>query len=403
MSIIISSLLFLLFWLFVCCLLLYFRYRNDIVRLIREPVLKHPVVIFESDDWGPGPLEQEQALLQINQLLSGFQDQNGNHPVMTLGLILAEPDAEKIAAADFSQYFKRTLLDIRYQALLTAIQSGQQQGVLSLHLHGLEHYWPSSIMLGAAENENIKQWLTGNKQLMTEDLPSHMQSRWVNSVTLPSSHHNSDDIDQAITEEIKLYQQIFKIKPTTVVPPTFVWTDTVESAYAKHDFKTFITPGRQCDGRDSNGHPAANGRTFYNGEIKNDLLFLVRNDYFEPALGHKAEKTLHNIKDKTACGRPALLEMHRFNFISGATKNAQSLNELERLLKMINDHFTDIRFLSAEQLSELYRNYHQGIESDYIIRTPIKRIRFIFARIKQFFEFNRYAKYSGINFVLKLI
>ena len=68
-------------------------YRDSLRRLWREPMLRDPVVIIESDDWGPGPADHVEALTAVIDTLKAFQDSAGRHPVMTIGLLLGIPDA----------------------------------------------------------------------------------------------------------------------------------------------------------------------------------------------------------------------------------------------------------------------------------------------------------------------
>ena len=63
-------------------LLLFYAWRG-IVAAWREPVLKRPILIIESDDWGAGPDEQAAALKQISHLLEKFADHERRRPVMT--------------------------------------------------------------------------------------------------------------------------------------------------------------------------------------------------------------------------------------------------------------------------------------------------------------------------------
>lgn len=402
-TIILNAISIISLWLLLWSLILLFRYANDIKKLLLEPTLKYPVVIFESDDWGTGPLTQQTALIQIHELLSQYSDSTGQHPVMTLGIILAEPDVDKIKASTDQTYHKRTLEDPRYFKLLETIQTGVDQGTLSVHLHGMEHFWPASLMQSTHDNAQVQQWLFNNKNQQTEDLPSELQSRWVDSSNIPSTEHSKEDIDAAIDEELSLYTNIFGQPPKTVVPPTFVWTDVVEQAYAARGIETMITPGRQCVGRDHNRQPKPNGRLFLNGQESDGLLFLVRNDYFEPSIGHKANTALQRISAKIQCGRPALLEMHRFNFINSEADSKISLQELDKLLQLINTNLPNVRFISAEQLAKIMQGYKRGFASEFMVSSKRLRSKIMLARIKLLLQFDRLAKYSGINFLLKLV
>ncbi len=390
-------------WFIAWILVLLVRYRKEIQRLLQEPMLKHQIIIFESDDWGTGPLKQQEALAQISTVLSRFSDSEGHHPVITLGIVLAEPDKDKLIASDLQTYYLRTLADARYSKLLETIHQGVEYGIFSLHLHGMEHFWPTSLIKSAQKNVKVKQWLLESDEYRTEDLPSELQSRWVDSSSLPSINHKQADICQAIDEELVLYQKIFASAADTLVPPTFVWTDGVEQAYATRGIETLVTPGRQCIRRDINGQPKPNGRYFLNAQEKGGLLFLVRDIYFEPSLGHKAETALQRIADKICCGRPALLEMHRFNFINETDKSEKSLQELEKLLQLISAEWSDVKYISAKHLAKIYRDDKQGISSEFIESSPSKRFKMLLARIKVLLLFNRLAKYSGVNLLLKLV
>ena len=65
-----------------------YRHRSDLRSLWREPVMRRPVVIIESDDWGPGPKSQVDALRRIRSVLCKTKDEDGQPAVMSLGLVL---------------------------------------------------------------------------------------------------------------------------------------------------------------------------------------------------------------------------------------------------------------------------------------------------------------------------
>ncbi len=88
-------------------LLILAAYAKELRALWHEPVLRTPILIIESDDWGAGPLKQAKALLLLVDKLSGFKDTTGQPPIMTLALVLAIPDGNAIRAS--GQYCNRTL------------------------------------------------------------------------------------------------------------------------------------------------------------------------------------------------------------------------------------------------------------------------------------------------------
>src|SRR5574340_1681688 len=111
-----------------------------------EPVLRHPVLIVESDDWGAGPLAQADALTRLSALLQRVRDRNGHPAVMTLGVVLEVPDGERIAAAGCTEYHALPLADARFDRVRDAIQRGTAAGVFAPQLHGQCHYWPPALL-----------------------------------------------------------------------------------------------------------------------------------------------------------------------------------------------------------------------------------------------------------------
>src|ERR1700688_2869907 len=97
-------------WLAVSSALLAFAFRRALSAAWREPVLRAPVLILESDDWGYGPQVQAERL--------------GRHPVATLGIVLAGPDTERIRADGCRMYHRVTLADPRLASVREAMLRG---------------------------------------------------------------------------------------------------------------------------------------------------------------------------------------------------------------------------------------------------------------------------------------
>ena len=63
---------FLMLWLLVSGAMMFLYARREIIANWHEPVLRRPVLIIESDDWGPGPASQAGVLADISRLLGMF-------------------------------------------------------------------------------------------------------------------------------------------------------------------------------------------------------------------------------------------------------------------------------------------------------------------------------------------
>jgi hypothetical protein len=277
---------------------------RPLARIWREPVLRHPVLIIESDDWGAGPLVQAQALDEVAAVLRRHRDASGRAAVLTVAVVLAVPDAEAIRAS--GRYARIELDDPRLLPILDALRRGRRDGVLALQLHGHEHYWPATLM--ASSDPAVQDWLRGPVPATTEQLPSPLQSRWVDTGTLPSSPHAGAEVQAAVSAEVQAFERMLGEPPRIVVPPTFVWTREVEDAWAAQGIECIVTPGWRYLRRRADGLPDGDEGPLANGDRRGALVYLARADYFEPARGRDALYALRALdapspKQGLACWR----------------------------------------------------------------------------------------------------
>jgi len=343
-----AFLLIIIVWLSISLVLIW-TWRQPLLALWREPVLRHPILIIESDDWGAGPTVQAAALQDLATGLQRFHDHRGHPPVMTLGVILAVADTP-ISNTE-RDYRRITLDDPRLAGTRDAMLAGVDAGVFSLQLHGMEHYRPASLLNAAATDPAVAAWLSGEPLPSTEPLPSPLQSRWTDSAGLPSTNLGSDEIDAMVAEETAAFEQMFGQPARVVVPPTFQWTEAVERAWARAGIETLISPGRRLVRRDADGDLVDDGSRQYNGgHGLGGIRYLVRDAWFEPSLGHRAAKGLRALADHSALARPTLLETHRYNFLGDACKD--SMQELDRLLREALEQHPGLRFISSADLAD---------------------------------------------------
>lgn len=325
-------------------------YRAEFRRAWREPTLRSPVLIVESDDWGPGPEEDAAWLARITEVLTRYRDCRGRQPVMTIGVVLAYPGLPSGGSASPANL---TLADDRFRRIRATLVDGVQARVFDLQLHGMEHYWRPTMMTVARRDPDVAGWLQRQGVPRTEELPSHLQTRWADTSTLPSIPLTPDEIKRAVREELTTFARVFGTVPPVAVPPTFVWNAVVEREWAAGGVRYVVTPGRRYVGRDESGRPIADRAEIYSGERSDSgLVYLVRDRYFEPALGHDAGRGLEALAAKTRAGRATLLETHRLNFIGDAASGARSVAELERVIASALRLFPDLRFLSTQELGD---------------------------------------------------
>ena len=364
-------------WLTIGALLLLGMYGRVLAAIWREPVLRAPVLIIESDDWGAGPRDQARQLARIGAMLDSYRDRRGKAPVMTLGIVLGVADGARMLADGLRGYYRKHLDDPEFAPIVDEMKLGVKMGVFALQLHGAEHYWPPALLAAARTIPEVAAWLAGSETPRTEGLPSSLQSRWIDAAALPSKQLLSGDAQAAALAEVESFHEVFGIVPTVAVPPTFIWNEAVETGWAKAGIQIVITPGRRYESRDSKGNPIGVGSLIVNGEGSTaGITYLVRDDYFEPARGHTAERGLAAVRNKTRVGRPTLLETHRANFLGDAMVAEQAIIELGRLIASVLQTFPDLVFTSPEQLaSRMQQRDPELVERRLAVRLHIWLLR----------------------------
>ena len=377
--------------------LLLLAYACPLAACWTEPVLRFPVLVLESDDWGAGPMEQARALDRIVRCLAGFRDQAGHPAVMTLGIILEVPDGDSIRQDDCGRYQGLRMNSPAFAGIRSAMDAGIQLGVLAPQLHGLTHYRPATLLSVAAGDMQVREWLTGSAPAVTESLPDALQSNWIDAASLPSLPLADAEIEREVKEACAVYREIFG-QPQVAVATTFIWNDAVEQAWAKQGVDTVITPGRRYTSRNVQGQPDAVDAQMHSGMISPwGLLYLVRDVYFEPARGHGPERMEKGVAARTALGRPTLVETHRFNFIGPAQE--ASMGALSDALTRVMAHWPEIRFLSCAQLASAYRTRDPvWVHSDGAVR-----VRTWARRVRELPRFGRLARITGLDWVLRPI
>lgn len=360
----------------------------------REPVLRRPVLVIESDDWGAGPLAQADALARLAALLQGVRDRDGRPAVMTLGVVLEVPDGPRIAASDCTEYHALPLADARFEAVRAAMQAGMRAGVFAPQLHGQCHYWPPAVLAAARDDAAVRAWLVDPAPAASEDLPSPLQSRWVDAARLPSQHLPDADIRHAVGAEVRAYQNALGQAPRVAVATTFVWNEAVEAAWAQAGIEVVITPGHRATCRDAAGEPACVDARMLSGERNAaGQRYLVRDVYFEPALGHPPQRLADGLAARSRQGRACLVETHRFNFLR--TPDA-SLAALEAGLKAALAAHPRTRFLTPLELAHAIERR----DPEWVEHTLRRRLAAWRARLAEIPRFVRVARITGLGWVL---
>jgi len=386
-------------WLGGACLLLAIAYRRSISKAWHEPVLRVPVMILESDDWGYGPIEQSVILRRLTEVLVAHRDRAGRHPVMTLGVVLAGPDTAAMRSEGCLRYLRTAIGDPPLAEVRETMLAGVERGVFALQLHGREHFWPDCLMRAAVHRLEIRQWLVADGMSCTEHLPPPLQSRWTDAERLPSQPLPVDAIQSEATAEVRAFTEVFGTMPEVAVPPTFLWNPHVESAWTEAGVGVVVTPGRRSMGRDANGDLILAMDDIRNGARgANGCVYVVRDVYFEPALGHRYSQAAKEIVAKCRLGRPALVEIHRSNFLADHATSERAFDELSRFLGEVLALLPDLRFMSTAELAAHFRDVSQLVETRAVVR-----LHFLLRRLSGISRLRKLAWISGAILPLGLV
>lgn len=372
-------------------------FRQPLRALWREPVLREPVAILESDDWGAGPPEQAAALLRLGEILGAVRNAHGEAIVMTIGVILETIDRDATRAA--GRHVAVALSAPAQAANLRALLAGERAGVFALQLHGQAHYWPDSLVARARTDASVAAWLAESGIGWTETLPSALQSRWTDATTLPSTPLPEAAVCAAVMAEVDAWRVLFGAVPAVAVPTTFVWTPSVERALAAAGVAVMVTPGARYEARGADGAPTAVTARIVNGERgEGGVLFLVRDVYFEPALGHGPSRLADGVRARAALGRPALIEMHRFNFC-GPRATPAAFETLREALAELLTRVPAVRFLSTAALAgALLRSDDAFVEG-----SRARRVGVWARRVRELRAFDRWARVTGLALPLRVL
>lgn len=370
-------------------------YGRDLVRLWREPYVRHPVLVLESDDWGAGPLQQAEALAAIARVLERHRDGEGRAASMTLALVLAVPDGDAIGRDGV--YHRVDLGAPLFRPILDGLRQGEARGVFHLALHGLEHFRPATLM--ASPDAAVQTWLRAPAPQSSEDLPSPLQSRWVDTGSLPSRPLPATEVQAAAREEWGLFRQLLGHPPGYAVPPTFVWTRDVERAWRAEGLACMATPGWRYTCRGADALPDCPEGPLVPGTGEDGLTYLVRYEYFEPILGRGADHALGALGRAVAQARPCVLENHRNNFLGDVAIVQRSLDELDRLFSQAREAHPQVRFLSSIQLAEALRMR----DAEAFITDWQGRLGPFLARLRELGRFWKLARLSGLAGLASLI
>jgi hypothetical protein len=362
---------------------------SQITTNIRGWRTNRKIVVFESDDWGSirmsskknldklkragvkvekchyvqnDALASEEDLEKLFEMLSTFKSQKGSFPIITANVIMGNPDFKKIMESGFTKYsfepFTTTLNRYpKHKKSFTLWKEGIKQGYFQPQFHGREHLQVHRWM-DQLKDENSETRLAFDlgvcglsTSVTSEKRKSYMAAfDWENL-------SSKEFILQSINEGLEMFKAIFGYSSLSMIAPNYTWHNEVEDEIYRKGVQIIQSSSVQKSpeiGKSS----FKKVRHFTGQKNKNGQRYLVRNCKFEPSSDRSKDwvsKCMRNIEISFKWKKPAIVEMHRVNFIGfiNESNRDQNLVLFEKLLYEIYKKWPDVEFMSSDALGRL--------------------------------------------------
>ncbi|MGA9211154.1 hypothetical protein [Kaistella sp.] len=349
---------------------------------------KQKYVLIESDDWGAirmpskevlntlmdnhipvdqlhidkyDSVESEEDLIALFNTLQKFKDIKGNHPVVTAYYVVANPNFEKIEAAQRKEYHFETILDTYNRSEHTKkvpelIKIGMDKKLFIPQYHGREHIHVKRWMEAINSKSQKEQIAFENRAIISTNSTTDANPFTKNYFAGHdySSEDEFKDLEGINKDGLDLFEQIFGFKSISFTAQGGFWGDYILKTLSENGVQ--LVGGQQQFPNLKGGHKIIN--KYWGHKNKFNQVYWRRNCRFEPARNQEVDwvaSCLEEMKVAFRWGKPAVISSHRENFTGSIFEEnrGESLKKLETLLAETLRRWPDIQFISTPQLAEL--------------------------------------------------
>lgn len=351
---------------------------------------KRKIVVFESDDWGSirmssrqsweallaegyhvnerpyerfDTLECDDDIMALADVLSCFKDNKGNHPIITLNYLSANPDFQSISTNGLETYSYESVASTynkyptRFHNVIELVRKGMIEGVFMPQCHGREHFnvqaWMNALKSGDEDT------LVAFRYNMCGIAPKNYPEKGNHFMVALESQSDKEQefVCNAIDDALKQFEELWGFPSQTFVAPCYTWNKKIEQVLHKHNVRLIQTSRIQ-----HLSHKKADVWHYSGQRNSYGQIYSLRNCSFEPATScspqEEAGICMKQIEKAFNSHKPAIISSHRINFVSGIDENNRrdNLIYLHFLLASILRFYPDVEFLSSNQLISLYNN-----------------------------------------------
>lgn len=348
--------------------------------------LDKKILVIESDDWGAirmpskksyenllskgirvdrdpfnrlDSLENQTDLEALYEVLTSFKDIHGNHLKITANTLVANPDFEKIRQSGFSTYAFENNADT-YERIngnktaLHTIQQGIKKNIFIPQLHGREHLHVRAWLHALREND------TQTKIAFDNEVWGQPTGYFGDSkMNFSSAFHVRDQEDESyisgtLQEAAKLFRENYGFTSESFIAPRYIWNDNIEKAL--HNSGVKYIQGLIVQ-RIPKGNNLKSKIHLQGSRNKTGQRYLVRNVFFEPSVNPDfpwIKDALKRVRAAFYWNKPAIICMHRINFMGGLDEanRSHNLSLLKTLITQVQKQFPEVIFLSTPELGK---------------------------------------------------
>lgn len=356
---------------------------------------KRKIVVFESDDWGSirmpslavqkklqskgvkldytlgydsyDTLASADDLQKLFGTCNDVKDKNGNPAIITANCVVANPDFNKIRMSDFNDYHYELITDtmLKYypqSSIFDNWKLGIEQGVFYPQFHGREHINVQMWMNALKNNIEDTRFSFDNNYAYINLLKKNDIRQKNNSAFNYQKESELPFLEEAIVDGLRIFENLFGYRSKSVICPAYVWDEKLEDILARNgvsflqgtSFQQYTNYVQVVKKRKGKYH-------FCGQKNRNNQIYLVRNVFFEPSSFPYIDfydDCMSRIDISFKCFKPAIISMHRLNFVSALNVKNRDNNLMlfEKILRGIVKKWPDVEFMSSDSLGCLVEN-----------------------------------------------
>lgn len=347
------------------------------------------IVVFESDDWGSirmpsretlselikkgfpldectyssnDTLETNSDLEYLMEVLNSVRDVKDNPALFTINNIVANPDFKKIKEADFREYYYESFINTldrfpKCNKVMDLYREGVRKKLFKPQFHGREHvhtdHWLEALRSG---DTALLEVFDRGMFTYYKGKGSNCRNEYLDALATYNKNQLSG-IEVKIKDGLDLFEKIWGFRSETLIAPCYTWSRDIEQFFYSNGIR-LIQSGR-CQREPIPGHKAARIIRRYTGQNnKHGQVYSIRNVVFEPSSNTDIDwvsKSLREISTAFLWKKPAIISTHRVNFMGSinSENRDRNLKLLEELLNEIVTNWSQIEFLSSDELADI--------------------------------------------------